>query len=215
MTIALADRRSRSLAHRPRSPVVCLAEHRLLLANRDQRCWKPGPPVTPFDGTGPHNWPAPRALREASWFQPDQVPIVHEGAAPLVTRKRARALFYKPNIAFVPGCDAGPGYMGSTTSNSSTISLKQPLTIAVPRSTVAFVRLCTPAAGPWQALTSRVMGRIRPIDLDGVTTSDRTVLEGFAATTTDRDEDEPGPITLQRDQGIVEFRNMMLTPVLP
>ena len=40
------------------------------------------------------------------------------------------------------------------------------------------------------------------------------VIEGLTAMATDPDEGKPGPITLQGDHGPVEFRQIVLTPLV-
>ena len=59
----------------------------------------------------------------------------------------------------------------------------------------------------------RLVGRELSVELNGVKTIDRKVIDGFTAMATDWREDMPGPITLQGDHGAVEFRKIVLTPL--
>jgi hypothetical protein len=71
---------------------------------------------------------------------------------------------------------------------------------------------CRPA-GEWQMLDIRLVGRHVTVVLNGkkVVTG---VIDGLTAMATDPGEAEPGTIVLQGDHGPVEFRSLVLTPLV-
>ncbi len=50
--------------------------------------------------------------------------------------------------------------------------------------------------------------------LNGETLIDREKVEGLTAMAIDSDETEPGPIVLQGDHGPIEFRRIVVTPLV-
>ncbi|MBM3787249.1 MAG: DUF1080 domain-containing protein, partial [Acidobacteria bacterium] len=68
--------------------------------------------------------------------------------------------------------------------------------------------------GEWQAIDIRLIGRQVSITLNGVKTIDKAIIGGLAGMAATIHEDKPGPIALQGDHGPVEFRNVVLTPLL-
>ena len=50
--------------------------------------------------------------------------------------------------------------------------------------------------------------------LNGQKLIDKQVVEGLTAMGHDPNEGEPGPLSLQGDHGAIEFRNLVLTPIV-
>jgi len=69
------------------------------------------------------------------------------------------------------------------------------------------------APGEWQTYDIRLVGRNVSIESNGKLIT-KGVIEGLTAIATDWDESKPGPITLQGDHGPVDFRNVVLTPLV-
>lgn len=68
--------------------------------------------------------------------------------------------------------------------------------------------------GEWQRLEVRLVGRTVTVKLNGKLLIDKQEIEGFTAMAFDGDEAMPGPIALQGDHGVVEFRKLVLTPLV-
>jgi hypothetical protein len=66
--------------------------------------------------------------------------------------------------------------------------------------------------GEWQTLEITLTGRSVTIVLNGEQVIDRQVIPGITGGALDSDEGAPGPIMLQGDHGVVEFRKLVLTP---
>lgn len=69
-------------------------------------------------------------------------------------------------------------------------------------------------AGEWQAYDIRLVGRMVTVVLNDQKVIDKQEIEGLTAIAGNADEGEPGPIILQGDHGPVEFRNIVLTPLV-
>ena len=71
----------------------------------------------------------------------------------------------------------------------------------------------TKPAGEWQTYDIRLVGRHVTVTLNGKTVT-QGVIDGLTAIACDADEGVPGPIMLQGDHGPVEFRSIVLTPLV-
>ncbi len=69
-------------------------------------------------------------------------------------------------------------------------------------------------AGEWQTYDVRLVGRSVTVVLNGKKVIDHGYIEGLTAIADNADEAKPGPILLQGDHGPVDFRNVVLTPLV-
>lgn len=69
-------------------------------------------------------------------------------------------------------------------------------------------------AGEWQTMDIRIVGRIATVKLNGKTVIDHKEIEGLTAMAHDPNEAMPGPLSVQGDHGLVEFRKLTLTPLV-
>ncbi len=69
-------------------------------------------------------------------------------------------------------------------------------------------------AGEWQSYDIRLIGRQVTVVLNDQKVIDKQEIEGLTAIAGNADEGKPGPVILQGDHGPVEFRNIVLTPLL-
>ena len=69
-------------------------------------------------------------------------------------------------------------------------------------------------AGEWQSYDITLIGRDLTVVLNGIKVIDKQVVEGLTAMGHDPDEGKPGPLSLQGDHGPVEFRNIVITPLV-
>lgn len=68
--------------------------------------------------------------------------------------------------------------------------------------------------GEWQEMTIRLIGRQVTIHLNGERIIDRQEIPGITGGALDSHEGEPGPLMLQGDHGPVEYRDIVLTPII-
>jgi hypothetical protein len=66
----------------------------------------------------------------------------------------------------------------------------------------------------WQTLEVTFVGRELTAVMNGKMIHDHVVIEGLTAMASDPNEDQPGPLTLQGDHGLVEFRKITVTPLM-
>jgi hypothetical protein len=69
-------------------------------------------------------------------------------------------------------------------------------------------------AGEWQTYDIRLVGRQVTVVLNGRKVIDKGEIEGLTAIASDANEGQPGPLILQGDHGPVEFRAIVLTPLV-
>jgi Domain of Unknown Function (DUF1080) len=69
-------------------------------------------------------------------------------------------------------------------------------------------------AGEWQSYDIRLVGRTVTVVLNDQKVIDKQEIEGLTAIAGNADEGKPGPFILQGDHGPVEFRRMVLTPLV-
>jgi hypothetical protein len=69
-------------------------------------------------------------------------------------------------------------------------------------------------AGEWQTYDIRLVGRQVTVTLNSKTVIDKGEIEGLTAIASDAHEGMPGPLILQGDHGPVDFREVVLTPLV-
>ena len=186
-----------------------------VLPERDDGTWNKGAPIELFDGTGVGSWHTLRPGREDGWFAEDGILKNRKGADVLVSDRTFWNFELEVEFLMHPKMNGGIGLRGryeiqllddfgkaaSDHGNGALYGRIKPSQNASRK------------AGEWQTLVVRLVGREVTVTLNGITTIDREVVEGFTAMATDWREDEAGPITLQGDHGAVEFRRIAVTPL--
>jgi len=66
--------------------------------------------------------------------------------------------------------------------------------------------------GQWQSYDVKLIGRLVTVVLNGTTVISNQEIPGITGGALSGDEGSPGPIMLQGDHGLMEFRNIVLTP---
>lgn len=69
-------------------------------------------------------------------------------------------------------------------------------------------------ANEWQELELTLIGRDLTVTLNGRRVIDRQPIRGLTGLALDPHEERPGPVSLQGDHGIVEYRNIVITPLI-
>ena len=70
------------------------------------------------------------------------------------------------------------------------------------------------SAGEWQAFDITLIGRRVTIVANGKTIISDQIIPGITGGALDSREGEPGPFMLQGDHGPIEYRNIVVTPLL-
>jgi len=70
-------------------------------------------------------------------------------------------------------------------------------------------------ADEWQSYDITLIGRMVTVVLNGKTVICNQEIPGITGGALDSDEGAPGPLMLQGDHGVIEYRNIVLTPARP
>jgi hypothetical protein len=81
-------------------------------------------------------------------------------------------------------------------------------------SRIAPAKVASRPPGEWQTMKVRLVGRDVTVTLNGVAVIEKRDVYGPTAMSIDAEEDKPGPIGLQGDHGLVEFRRISVTELV-
>jgi hypothetical protein len=203
-----------SLEGRP--PVRWFGQRAPVITDQDDGAWREGRPVSLFNGKDLSGWLPVVPGKELGWAVKDGVMSNQGGANNLVSGKKFWNFRLHVEYRVGPGSNSGIGLRGryevqiledygrplSGHSNGTIYSRIIPTVNA------------SKPAGEWQTYDLRLVGRQVTVVLNGVKIIDRRQIEGLTAIATDPNEGQPGPISLQGDHGVVEFRQVVLTPLV-
>jgi hypothetical protein len=172
-------------------------------------------PVELFNGKDLAGWRALHANREMAWEVKDGVMRNQPGATDLVTDGKFWNFKLHAEYRVGPRSNSGIGLRGryevqiledhgrppSKQSNGALYSRIVPATNA------------SKPANEWQTFDITLVENRVTVVLNGSTLIDNQEIPGLTAIATDPNEGEPGPITIQGDHGVVEFRKLTLTPL--
>ncbi|MEZ5398104.1 MAG: DUF1080 domain-containing protein [Bryobacteraceae bacterium] len=186
------------------------------LAETDDGTWRPGKPVELFNGRDFTGWTTKVRGRSIDEWKVTNGILTNGKGAPDITSDQ-KFWNYKLHIEYrlAQHSNSGVGLRGryevqifgdygeppSMHGNGALYSRLLPTMNA------------SKPAMEWQTFDITLVGRQVTIVLNGKTVVDHREIEGFTAMATDVHEDQPGPITLQGDHGVVEFRKVTVTPL--
>lgn len=185
------------------------------IADRDDGSWAPGEAVTLFDGGDRDAWVTLRPERNGEWSVDDGILINSKGADELMSKEKFWNFQLHAEFRVGDHSNSGIGLRGryevqiyddhgepATKSGNGALYSRKPADVNASR-----------PAGEWQTFDITLIGRDLTVVLNGRKIHDKVDVHGLTAMATDWREDQPGPITLQGDHGIVEFRKIVLTPL--
>ena len=185
------------------------------ISDRDDGSWSEAKPVVLLDGQDLSAWTTLHPGRDGEWSVEDGVLVNSKGADELVTKQKFWN--FRLHVEFKVGehSNSGVGLRGryevqifddhgepATRFGNGSLYSRKP----------ADVNASLPP-GEWQTYDITLIGRDLTVLLNGKKIHDKVDVHGLTAMATDWREDQPGPITLQGDHGIVEFRKIVLTPL--
>lgn len=185
-----------------------------VIEDRDDGSWIPGRPIMLFDGGDTSNW---RLLVEGrpGWKLNGDLLANEKGASDLVSNAKFWNFILRAEYRYAAGSNSGIALRGryeiqiiddfgkppSLHGQGALYSRAQPAQNA------------SKAPGQWQNLEIRIVGRELTVTLNGVKVLDKVQVDGPTAMVMDPEEDKPGPIVLQGDHGLIEFRSIVITPL--
>jgi len=197
-------------------PVSWVGERAPVINERDDGTWRPGQPIELFNGKDLSGWIPIGRPGEVRWMVKDGI-LVNEAPAPnLMTEAKFWNFDLHVEYRVGPKSNSGIGLRGRYE-----VQILEDYGRPVDgHSNGAIYSRIVPAvnaskpAGEWQTFDIRLIGRMVTVVLNGVKIIDNREIEGLTAIAVDPHEAEPGPILLQGDHGVVEFRKITLTPLV-
>jgi hypothetical protein len=182
----------------------------------DDGSWREGKPIALFNGKDLSGWRAVTPSGTAGWSVENGALKSTGGAANLQTEGKFWNFILHVEYRVAERSNSGIGLRGryevqvledygrppNTHTNGALYSRIVPNENA------------SKPAGEWQTYDIRLVGRQVTIVLNGKKIIDKGLIEGLTAMASDPHEGQPGPISLQGDHGPVEFRKIVLTPLV-
>jgi hypothetical protein len=186
------------------------------LAERDDASWKRGDPIVLFDGRDLAGWQAVPAGHPTGWVVRDGAMTSAGGATDLISDKKFGNFVVDAEYRIEPHANSGIALRGRY-EVQIVDDADRP---ASNRGSGAILGRIAPTlnaerpAGEWQAIVIRLVGREVTVVLNGIRVINRQNIDGPTSIALDTNEGEPGPILLQGDRGTVEFRRLVVYPLV-
>ena len=184
------------------------------LPDKDDGSWKRGDPINLFNGRDLTNW-LPPATTPPGWTVKRGVLTNLPGAADLISEKKFQNFDLHVEYLIGPRSNSGIGLRGRYEVQIFDDYGRPP---SVHGNGALYSRV-TPSVnaskppGEWQTFDIRLIGRQVSVSLNGLKIIDKATIDGLTAIAIDANEADPGPIVLQGDHGLVEFRKIVLFPL--
>jgi hypothetical protein len=186
------------------------------LAEKDDASWKRGDPVVLFDGRDLAGWQAVPPAHLVGWAVKDGALTALPGAPDLISEKKFTNFVVDAEYRIEPHSNSGIGLRGRYEVQIADDADRP----SSNRGTGAILGRIAPTlnaekpAGEWQMLVIRLVGREVTVVLNGIRVINRQSIDGPTTIALDTNEAEPGPILLQGDRGTVEFRRLVVYPLV-
>ena len=186
------------------------------LPEKDDASWKRGDPVALFDGHDLAGWlPVPPG-HLVGWVVKEGALTALPGAPDLVSDKKFTNFVVDVEYRIEPHTNSGIALRGRYEVQIADDADRPPSNRSDGRDSRphrAQLNAEKPA-GEWQMLAIRLVGREVTVVLNGIRVINRQSIEGPTTIALDTNEAEPGPILLQGNRGAVEFRRIVVYPLL-
>jgi hypothetical protein len=187
-----------------------------VISDKDDGSWRDGTPVELFNHKDLSGWQGMIPNQALGWAVKDDAMANVAGANNLVSVESFWN--FKLHVEFRVGehSNSGIGLRGRYEVQILEDYGKPPNT----HSNGALYSRIAPAvnaskpAGEWQAYDIRLVGSTVTVVLNDQKVIDKQEIEGLTAIAGNADEGKPGPFILQGDHGPVEFRKIVLTPLV-
>jgi hypothetical protein len=185
-----------------------------VIKDADDGAWKKGDPINLFDGHDMTGW-SPVVSGKPAWTVKQGILTNATGASDLETDKKFWNFVLHVEYRVGVGGSSGIGLRGRYEVQIMDDAGRPPATHGngAIYGRIAPLINATKDPGEWQAFEIRLVGRQVSISLNGIRIMERQTIDGLTSIATDANEGDPGPILLQGDRGIVEFRKIVLFPL--
>ncbi len=187
-----------------------------VLADKDDGAWKRGDPVSLFDGKDLNGWHTLLPNKPSGWSVRNGVLMNSPATSDLASDRKFMNFDLHVEYAIAARSNSGIGLRGryevqilddygrppSLHGNGALYSRIAPLVNA------------SKPPGEWQAFDIRLIGRQVSVTVNGLLIIDKATIDGLTAIADEANEADPGPIVLQGDHGPVEFRKIVVYPLV-
>jgi hypothetical protein len=186
------------------------------ITDKDDGSWHESKPVRLFNGKDLGGWEPLEKDRKFGWTVENGILRAPGGGANLVSIEKFWNFKLHVEFRLAADSNSGIGLRGryeiqvlddygrppNTHSSGSLYSRIAPRVNA------------SKPAGEWQTYDITLIGRDLTVVYNGIKIIDKQVVEGLTAMGHDPNEGQPGPLSLQGDHGPIEFRSIVLTPLV-
>ena len=172
-----------------------------------------GPPVALLEGTDLQHWVVPSTN---NWRLANGILSNTARGGNLLTRQSYEDFQLRLDFRLPEGGNSGVYLRGRYEVQLEDTRGREPSDVSA-GAIYGFLSPSEDAAGrpgEWQTLEVRLIGRLVTVHLNGVAVIVNREIPGITGGALNSDEASPGPVCLQGDHGPVEFRNIVLTPIL-
>jgi hypothetical protein len=199
-----------------REPIKWVGVRAPVIDDKDDNTWVETKPIAVFNGKDLAGWHSDGKSAELGWVVKDGLLSATGAASNLVSDQKFWNFVLHIEYRLQKGSNSGIGLRsryevqvlddyGRTVDGHSSGALYSRIP---PRENAS------KPPGEWQTFDIRLVGRYVTIAQNGKTVVDKGYIDGLTAIAIDSDEGEPGPLLLQGDHGSVEFRQIVLTPLV-
>jgi hypothetical protein len=187
-----------------------------VIQDKDDGSWREGQPVRLFNHKDTAGWRSLTPDKPFGWTVEDGILKSAGGASNLISDQKFWNFKMHVEFRLGPHSNSGIGLRaryevqiledyGQKTGTHKNGALY---------SRIAPTENASRAAGEWQTYDIRLVGRQVTVVLNGKTIIDKGEIEGLTAIASDPHEGQPGPFILQGDHGPVDFREVVVTPLV-
>jgi len=197
------------------SPQKWIGHRAPVIKDKDDGSWKPGKPVSLFNGRDLAGWNPMVRNRELGWEVVGGIMKNKAGANNLVSDQKFWNFDLDCEFRLGARTNGGIGLRGRYEVQVLEDFGRPPDT----HSAGALYSRIPPSVnaskpvGEWQTYKIRLVGRQVTIVFNGKTVIGKGEVEGLTAMGHDWNEAVPGPISIQGDHGPVEIRRLVVTPL--
>lgn len=196
-------------------PVALKGTRAPVISDKDDGSWKAGQSVELFDGKSGTGWKQTVPSRPG-WVVENGLLRNLEKASDIVTEAKFWNFELTAEYRYGKGSNSGIGLRGRYEVQIYDDYGKPP---SVHGHGALYSRIPPPKVasrppGQWQTMQVRLVGRDLTVILNGEKLIDRQDACGPTAMAVDANEDQPGPIELQGDHGLIEFRRITITELV-
>ena len=199
-----------------RPPLRWVGVRAPVIPDKDDGTWREGKPVSLFNGKDLTGWQAAEQGRGLGWSVENGILMTTGKGANILTEQKFWNFKLHLEYRMQPRSNSGIGLRARYEVQIADDYGRPPnehsngaLYSRIPPSENA-----TKAPGEWNIYDIRLVGRQVTVALNGKTIIDKGEIEGLTAVAVDPNEAEPGPLYLQGDHGPVDFRNIVVTPLI-